>query len=89
LSLAEKREKVQAVLSRATEVATLQTQAQFMKTPEGRTMLNKMEFDKLTADDRKIINDRYAKDHKGVTLEEANDYDRVKAYKARLANVKN
>lgn len=89
LSLAEKREKVQAVLSRATEVATLQTQAQFMKTPEGRTMLNKMEFDKLSADDRKIINDRYAKDHKGVTLEEANDYDRVKAYKARLANVKN
>lgn len=89
LSLAEKREKVQAVLSRATEVATLQTQAQFLKTPEGRTMLNKMEFDKLTADDRKIINERYAKDHKGVTLEEANDYDRVKAYKARLANVKN
>lgn len=89
LSLAEKREKIQAVLSRATEVATLQTQASFMKTPEGRTMLNKMEFDKLTADDRKIINDRYAKDHKGVTLEEANDYDRVKTYKARLANVKN
>ena len=89
LSLAEKREKIQAVLSRATEVATLQTQASFMKTPEGRTMLNKMEFDKLTADDRKIINERYAKENNGVTLEEANAYDKVKAYKAKLANVKN
>jgi hypothetical protein len=89
LSLAEKREKIHAVLSRATEVATLQTQAGFMKTPEGKTMLNKMEFDKLTSDERKIINDRYAKEHGGVSLEEANDYDRVKAYKAKLANVKN
>jgi hypothetical protein len=89
LSLAEKREKIQAVLSRATEVATLQTRASFMETSEGRTMLNKMEFDKLTADDRKIINERYAKEHNGVTLEEANAYDKVKAYKAKLANVKN
>jgi len=89
LSLAEKREKIQAVLSRATEVATLQTQAGFMETPEGRTMLNKMEFDKLTADERKIINERYAKENNGVTLEEANAYDKVKAYKAKLANVKN
>jgi len=89
LSLAEKREKIHAVLSRATEVATLQTQAGFMKTPEGKTVLNKMEFDKLTSDERKIINDRYAKEHGGVSLEEANDYDRVKAYKAKLANVKN
>jgi len=89
LSLAEKREKIQAVLSRATEVATLQTRASFMETPEGRTMLNKMEFDKLTADERKIINERYAKENNGVTLEEANAYDKVKAYKAKLANVKN
>lgn len=89
LSLAEKREKIQAVLSRATAKATLQTQASFMKTPEGRTMLNKMEFDKLTADERKIINERYAKENNGVTLEEANAYDKVKAYKAKLANVKN
>ena len=89
LSLAEKREKVQAVLSRATAVATEQTQAQFMKTADGKTMLNKMEFDKLTADERKIINERYAKENNGVTLEEANAYDKVKAYKAKLANVKN
>jgi len=89
LSLAEKREKIQAVLSRATEVATLQTRASFMETPEGRTMLNKMEFDKLTANERKIINERYAKENNGVTLEEANAYDKVKAYKAKLANVKN
>jgi hypothetical protein len=48
-----------------------------------------MEFDKLTADDRKIINERYARENNGVTLEEANAYDKVKAYKAKLANVKN
>lgn len=89
LSLAEKRVKVSSALSKATEVATKQTRANFMGTPEGKAMLNKMEFDKLTSDERKIINARYAREHDGVTLEEANAYDKVKAYKAKLANIKN
>jgi hypothetical protein len=88
LSLVEKRNRVKGAIAIATERATNVTQGHFMSTPEGKLMLNKMEFDKLTADDRKLINDRYAKEHKGVTLEEANDYNRTAAYKAKLANVK-
>ena len=88
LSLAEKRDRVEAAIAIAADRATAVTQGHFMGTPEGKLMLNKMEFDKLTADDRKIINQRYAKEHNGVTLEEANDYNRTVAYKAKLANVK-
>jgi hypothetical protein len=88
LSLAEKRDRVEAAIAIAADRATSVTRGHFMGTPEGKLMLNKMEFDKLTADDRKIINQRYAKEHKGVTLEEANDYNRTEAYKAKLANVK-
>ena len=88
LSLVEKRNRVEGAIAIATERATNVTRGHFMSTPEGKLMLNKMEFDKLTADDRKLINDRYAKEHKGVTLEEANDYNRTAAYKAKLANVK-
>lgn len=88
LSLVEKRNRVEGAIAIATERATNVTRGHFMSTPKGKLMLNKMEFDKLTADDRKLINDRYAKEHKGVTLEEANDYNRTEAYKAKLANVK-
>jgi len=89
LPMEEKRLKIQAVISNAVEEARGKTLGVFMKTEEGKNMLYKMEFDQLPADERKAINNRYAKENKGVTLEEANDYKQVKKYIGKLGNVKN
>jgi hypothetical protein len=89
LPMEEKRLKIQAAISHAVEEARGKTLSVFMKTEEGKTMLYKMEFDQLPADERKAINNRYAKENKGVTLEEANDYKQVKKYIGKLGNVKN
>ena len=89
LPMEEKRLKIQAAISHAVEKARGKTLSVFMKTEEGKTMLYKMEFDQLPADERKAINNRYAKENNGVTLEEANDYKQVKKYIGKLGNVKN
>jgi len=89
LPMEEKRLKIQAAISHAVEEARGKTLSVFMKTEEGKNMLYKMEFDQLPADERKTINNRYAKENKGVTLEEANDYKQVKKYIGKLGNIKN
>lgn len=66
-------------------VARSKTDAQFIASDLDR--VKKMRFNKLSADARKIINDRYAKDNDGVTLEEANDYRAVDKYEAMLGNL--
>ena len=66
-------------------VARDKTDAQFTAADLDR--VKKMRFNKLSADARKIINDRYAKDNNGVTLEEANDYRAVDKYEAMLGNL--
>lgn len=62
------------------------TEAKFMQKDLNR--IYKMEFNKLPADTRKIINNRYAAENNGKTLEEANDYMKVPEYKARLKDLK-
>jgi len=44
----------------------------------------KMKFDKMSSEKRRIINKDYAKEHKGVTLEQAKDYGAVFEYEAQL-----
>lgn len=66
-------------------VARDKTDAKFTSTDLDR--VKKMRFNKLSGDARKIINDRYAKDHNGTTLEEANDYRAVDKYEAMLGNL--
>lgn len=66
-------------------VARDKTDAQFTAADIDR--VKKMRFNKLSGDARKIINDRYAKDHDGVTLEQANDYRAVDKYEAMLGNL--
>jgi hypothetical protein len=89
LPMEEKRIKIKEAISYAVEEARGRTLSVFMKTEEGKNMLYKMEFDQLPADERKTINNRYAKENKGVTLEEANDYKQVKKYIGKLGNIKN
>lgn len=44
----------------------------------------KMKFEKMSGDVRRTINKDYAKDHKGITLEQAKDYGAVFQYEAQL-----
>jgi hypothetical protein len=62
------------------------TEAKFMQKDLNR--IYKMEFNKLPADTRKIINNRYAAENNGKTLEEANDYMKVPEYKTKLKDLK-
>lgn len=69
----------------ATEIARSKTEAVF--TSSDINKIYKMKFDKLPADQRKIINKRYADDNKGIPLEEAKDYKAVYKYEAMLGNL--
>jgi hypothetical protein len=52
-------------------------------TAEDFGKVQKMRFDKLPLEQRKIINRRYAEENNGVTLEEAKDYIAVDEYLAK------
>jgi hypothetical protein len=67
-------------------IARKTTDATFMS--EDLLRVKKMQFNKLTGDQRKIINQRYAEDNDGKTLEEADDYMKVDAYKAMLGDLR-
>jgi len=69
-----------------TSIARDITDAKFMS--DDLLRVKKMQFNKLTSDERKVINERYAKDNQGKTLEEANDYMQVDAYKAMLGDLR-
>lgn len=47
-----------------------------------------MRFNKLPEDTRMLINQRYARDHNGVTLEEAKDYQALDTYEATIKELK-
>ena len=47
-----------------------------------------MKFNKLPEDTRKIINNRYAAENNGKTLEEANDYMKLPDYAAKIKDLK-
>lgn len=66
-------------------VARNKTDGKFSAEDRGR--IKKIQFNKLPSETRKIINDRYAKDNNGVTLEEANDYKAIDKYQALLNNL--
>jgi hypothetical protein len=86
LSPSEQKMALGNSVSEMTSVARDITDARFMS--EDLLRVKKMQFNKLTSDERKIINERYAKDNQGKTLEEANDYMQVEAYKAMLGDLR-
>ncbi len=73
------------VVRDVTGIARDKTDGKFMS--EDLLRVKKMRFDKLSQDQRKVINERYARDHDGVTLEEAKDYKAVDKYEAMLGNL--
>jgi hypothetical protein len=85
LSPTEQKLALSNVVRDVTGIARDKTDGKFMS--EDLTRVKKMRFDKLSADQRKVINERYAKDNNGVTLEEAKDYRAVDKYEAMLGNL--
>ena len=85
LSPTEQKEALMNTVRTAVGVARVQTEAQF--TSKDIDEVYKMKFNKLSSDKRKIINERYAKDHEGVTLEQAKDYKAINQYEAALADL--
>ncbi len=73
------------VVRDVTSIARDKTDGKFMS--EDLLRVKKMQFDKLSQDQRKVINERYARDNDGVTLEEAKDYKAVDKYEAMLGNL--
>jgi len=86
LSPTEQRVALGTSVSEVVDIARDITDAKF--TSENLLRVKKMQFNKLTSDERKIINERYAKDNGGVTLEEAKDFTEVDAYKAMLGTLR-
>jgi hypothetical protein len=85
LSPTEQKLALTNVVRDVTGIARDKTDGKFLS--EDLTRVKKMRFDKLSADQRKVINERYAKDNNGVTLEEAKDYRAVDKYEAMLGNL--
>lgn len=86
LSDIEKRENLYNVVEKDVSAIRKQTKQQLQGTDPNK--FYKMQFDKLSSDVRTIINKNYAKDHNGVTLEEADDYKALIGYQARLIPLK-
>lgn len=86
LSPSEQKMALGNSVSEMTSIARDITDAKFMS--DDLLRVKKMQFNKLTSDERKVINQRYAKDNQGKTLEEANDYMQVDAYKAMLGDLR-
>lgn len=85
LPVAEQKMAVTNSVRDILSVARDKTDAKF--TAQDLDRVKKMRFNKLSADARRVINQRYARDNNGVTLEEANDYRAVDKYEAMLANL--
>ena len=85
LSPTEQKIALTNVVRDVTSIARDKTDGKFMG--EDLLRIKKMQFNKLTDDQRKVINERYAKEHEGKTLEQANDYMQIDKYEAMLGNL--
>jgi hypothetical protein len=81
----EQKKAIENVVKNILPVARQLTDAKFMQ--EDLVRVYKMKFNKLPEDTRKIINNRYATENNGKTLEETNDYMRVPEYAAKIKDL--
>ena len=82
----EQKKAIEDSVTAILPVARKLTEAQFMQ--EDLNRVYKMKFNKLPEDTRKIINNRYAAEHDGKTLEEANDYMKVPEYAGKIKDLR-
>ena len=82
LSADEKRVSLANTVKDVAGIAREITEAEFESKDIDK--IYKMKFDKMSGEKRRIINNDYAKEHKGVTLEQAKDYGAIFQYEAQL-----
>jgi hypothetical protein len=80
---AQKKLAIAENMSTALNIGRNMAQAEMSATDRGR--VNKMTFNKLPQRERRAINEMYAKENYGLTLDEAKDYDRVYEYQAKIS----
>jgi hypothetical protein len=74
----EKKVMIDNAISKAVEIAKARTEGQFAQDfPE---KLSRIEYMRLSAEKKKIVNQRYARDHGGRTMEEDKAYDKLPEY---------
>jgi hypothetical protein len=74
----EKKKSIDNAIRKAVEFAKEKTEGQFAeKFPE---KLSRIKYLRLSAEDKKIVNQRYARDHGGRTMEEDKAYDLLPNY---------
>lgn len=78
----QKRIAMRNNMEMALEIARTETQSQM--TIEDRDRVNKMKFDKHPSVIRRAINELYAQDHGGKTMDETKDYGQVYKYEALI-----
>ncbi len=83
--LAEQRKQLSNALNKMSVVARTITAAEMKG--EDLDRVYKMRFNKLPEIDRRIINERYAKEHGGVTFEEAKAYKELDGYEAGMRDL--
>jgi hypothetical protein len=81
-SVDQKRIAMRNNMEMALSIARAETQAKMTSADKDR--VNKMKFDKNPAVVRRAINELYAQDNNGKTLEEAKDYGQVYKYEALI-----
>ncbi len=74
----ERKELIELEIQRAAQEGKRQTRNFFTENFPER--LNRIEYLSLTKDQKKIVNERYARDHGGKTMEEEEAYDQIKKY---------
>lgn len=74
----EKKAMINNAIGKAAEVAREETNGFFNDNFPDKLM--KIEYGKLSKDEKKIVNERYAADNNGRTMEEDKAYDQLKRY---------
>ena len=81
----EKKALIDNAIREAVKIAKDQAEGQFAeKQPE---KLNRIRYLRLSSEEKKIVNQRYARDHGGKTMEEDKAYDKLPEY-SDFGNVK-
>jgi hypothetical protein len=79
------REALTNAIRQMTSVARDITRSEMMAKDINR--IYKMRFDRLPETQRRIINEDYAKEHDGKTMEQANDFTKLDQYEAMLKSL--
>lgn len=74
----EKKTMIDNALSKAVEIAKQETEDQFAQ--DFPDKLSRIEYLRLSAEKKRIVNQRYARDHGGRTMEEDKAYDKLPEY---------